>query len=264
MSLVACVDKKMLAYIFVILLFSLNTICGFDAGLLELRPLRQKDGDTTHYAITVCALCNVTIQYMKSVSKIDTTFLESKFIERNGQCEGNIVNDIVKVLTTSQGVNPWQFATMVKTIASSNTKTDLKEVFKTESHFDGETFIGGSQLVLTRYHATVDSILKADNYDQARKTFGEMLHTLQVSLDFFSPLVSLFICVYRISIVIQILLNLITHHQVMFLDNDFSEILNMHRSRKEHVLVVKVKIVKQNQIWMKIFKKRNYLPVVIL
>jgi hypothetical protein len=183
----------MLPYILLLLLLSLNISRGFDAGILELVPVRQAEKDTTHYAITVCALCKVTIQYMKSVSKIDTTYLETKFKEKNGQCEGNIVYDIFNVLTTSQGVNPWQFATMVKTIASSNTKTDLKEVFKGESHFDSEKIVGGSQLVLTRYQATLDSILKADNYDQARKTFGEMLHTLQVSRDFFFSLIYLII-----------------------------------------------------------------------
>jgi hypothetical protein len=174
----------MLLSIFLLLLLPLNISRAFDAGFLNLRPLRQKDQDTTHYSITVCALCRVTIDYLKSAYKIDTTYLETKFNETNGQCEGNIVNDIVNILTNSQnsGVNPWQFATTVRTIASTNTKTDLKEFFNEDSHFDGEQFYDGSQLVMKRYQATLNSILEADNYDQARKTFGEMLHTLQVSL----------------------------------------------------------------------------------
>ncbi len=178
-----CCEPRMSLAALLLLFLTLNTSLGFDAGFLELKPTRQNDKDTTHYGITICALCRVTIDYFKSAYKIDTTYLEIKFNATNGQCQGNIVNDIVKSLTSSQsyGINPWQFATTIRTIASANTKTDLKEIFKEESHFDSEQFLGGSQLVLTRYQATLDSILKADNYDQARKTFGEMLHTLQVS-----------------------------------------------------------------------------------
>ncbi|CAF1095611.1 unnamed protein product [Adineta steineri] len=163
----------------------LNSCYAFDAGFLDLKPSVRKDEDTTHYEITVCALCRVTIDYLQSVYKIDTKYLEVKFNVTNGQCDKNLVYDIVSILTNSQqtGVNPWQYATTIRTIASSNTKTDLKEVFKSESHFDSETFLGGSKLVMKRYEATVDSVLKADDYDQARKTFGEMLHTLQ---DFYS------------------------------------------------------------------------------
>jgi hypothetical protein len=184
---------NMLLHVFFLMFLSMHTSCAFDAGYLELRTVRQEDQDTTHYSITVCALCRVTIDYLKSAYKIDTTYLETRFNETNGQCQGNIVNDIVNILKNSQvsGVNPWQFSTTVKTIASTNTMTDLKEVFTEESHFDSEQFLKGSQLVMTRYQATLDSILKQDNYDQARKTFGQMLHTLQVSISFFFSLISI-------------------------------------------------------------------------
>ena len=95
-----------------VLLLILNPGYAFDAGLLELSPLRQGDGDTTHYEITVCALCRVTIDYLKSAYQIDTTLLEAKLNKTNGQCNGNIVNDISNILSSSQqkGINPWQFA----------------------------------------------------------------------------------------------------------------------------------------------------------
>jgi hypothetical protein len=175
----------MLLITLVSLLMALDPARGFDAGFLELKTsLRQKDKDTTHYGITVCALCWTTVDYLKTAYRLDTSYLEKKFNQTNGQCQENLVNDIVRILSSSQktGVNPWQFATTVNTIASTNTKTDLKEALKADSHFDSEQFRGGSQLVLRRYQATLDSILKADNYDQARRTFGEMLHTLQVRL----------------------------------------------------------------------------------
>ena len=174
----------MLLLVLHLLLLTFTKNHGFDAGFLELGSSRQAQKDTTHYAITICALCRLTIDYLSSVSQIDTTHLELKFNETNGQCQGSIVNDIITILTNSQsrGINPWQFSTTVKTLAAANTKTDLKEMFKEESHFDSETFVKGSKLIMKRYQVTLDNILKAENYDQARKTFGEMLHTLQVSL----------------------------------------------------------------------------------
>ncbi|CAF3912594.1 unnamed protein product, partial [Rotaria sp. Silwood1] len=36
---------------------------------------------------------------------------------------------------------------------------------------------------MKRYQTILDAIIKVDNYDQGRKTFGEMLHTIQ---DFYS------------------------------------------------------------------------------
>ena len=166
-----------------VFLFSVGLTCGFDAGILELRPLRQADEDTTHYSMTVCALCRATIDYLKSACRIDTTYLETRFNQSNGQCAKNIVSDIAYVLRTSTqcNVNPWQFSTTVKTIASTNTIVDLKETFSEKSHFDSENFAEGSQLLLTRYQATLNSILKENNYDQGRKNFGQLLHTLQVS-----------------------------------------------------------------------------------
>ncbi len=184
----------------------MNTICAFDVGSFGLF-YRGTDHDTTHYSITVCAFCRVTIDYLKSAYKIDTTYLETRFNETNGECQGNIVSDIVNILKNPQyPTNPWQFATTVKTIASANTRIDLTEMFTTESHFDGEQFLKGSQLVMKRYQAASDSILKSDNYDQARKTFGQMLHTLQVSVPFI-VFIDIYSRVLRISIVIQILLN---------------------------------------------------------
>ncbi|UJR38739.1 hypothetical protein I4U23_031404 [Adineta vaga] len=170
--------------IFFLFLLTLTITYAFDAGFLELKSTRVLK-DTTHYSITICALCRVTIDYLRSLSNIDTSYLERKFNETNGQCQSNIVKDIVSFLQANQqsGINPWQYITTIRIIASSNTKTDLKEMFKSESHFDSERFVGGSQLLLKRYQASIDSIQNADNYDQARKTFGEMLHTLQ---DFYS------------------------------------------------------------------------------
>ena len=158
--------------------------CAFDAGLLKLLSPNDAEGDTTHYSITVCALCRATIDYLKSTCQLDTAYLETRFNQSNGQCAENIVSDIAYVLKTSTqcNVNPWQFSTTVKSIASTNTKIDLKETFSEQSHFDSESFIQGSQLLLTRYQATLNSILQDNNYYQARKTFGQLLHTLQVSV----------------------------------------------------------------------------------
>ncbi|CAF4446256.1 unnamed protein product [Rotaria sp. Silwood2] len=163
----------------------MNLIYGFDAGFIELASSRQENKDTTHYGMTICALCRVTLDFLKSTYNVDTAYLDTKFDETNGQCQGNIVRGIISLLRTSQmkGINPWLYSITVKTIASANTKTDLKEMFKEESHFDSELFIGASKLIMKRYQSTLDAIIKSDNYDKGRKTFGEMLHTIQ---DFYS------------------------------------------------------------------------------
>lgn len=177
---------KIFLICYTLLAVLLNSCSGFDAGFLEVASARQSKGDTTHYGITVCALCRVTIDLLKTFYKIDVQQLEAKFSETNGQCGNDIVRDIVSVLINSKEykVNPWQYPTTIGIIASANTKTDVKEMFNEDSHFDSEQFHGGSHLLVKRYQAALDSVLKVDNYDQARKTFGEMLHTLQVSVRF--------------------------------------------------------------------------------
>ncbi|CAF3711602.1 unnamed protein product [Rotaria sp. Silwood1] len=175
----------MFIFIYILFILKINTIYGFDAGFIQLASARQENKDTTHYGMTICALCRVTLNFLKSTYNVDTTYLDTKFDETNGQCDGNIVRSIINLLRTSQmkGINPWLYSITVNTIASANTKTDLKEMFKEASHFDSESFIGGSKLIMKRYQSTLDAIRKSDNYDQGRKTFGEMLHTIQ---DFYS------------------------------------------------------------------------------
>ncbi|CAF1276448.1 unnamed protein product [Rotaria magnacalcarata] len=178
-------NQKLLIIIYLLLILKVNIIYAFDAGFIQLASSRQQNKDTTHYGMTICALCRVTLDYLKSTYNIDTTYLDVKFDQTNGQCQGNIVRGIINLLRSSQmkGINPWLYSITIKNIASANTKTDLKEMFKEESHFDSESFIGGSKLIMKRYQSTLDTILKADNYDQARKAFGAMLHTIQ---DFYS------------------------------------------------------------------------------
>ncbi|CAF0762621.1 unnamed protein product [Didymodactylos carnosus] len=116
---------------------------------------------------------------------MNTATLEANFNATNGQCNGKIVNEIVTILFGHlyKSVNPFQFAKIVRDIASSNTKTDLKEAFSEKSHFDSETMLEGSQVILKRYIAATNSIQNGGDYDEARRTFGAMLHTLQ---DFYS------------------------------------------------------------------------------
>lgn len=165
-----------------VFLLALTKTYAFDAGFIAMGTSRAADKDTTHYGITVCALCRVTIDYLKTTYKVNLTHLDSKFNEQTGQCDESLVKDIVNNLRAAQiqNLNVWEYSQTIKTIASSNTKTDLKEVFKEESHFDSESFVGGSNLIIRRYRTALNSILNEDNYDQARKNFGAMLHTLQV------------------------------------------------------------------------------------
>ena len=151
----------------------------FDAGFRELASSRSSNKDRTHYSMTICALCRVTIDYLKTYYKINTDYLESRFDETNAECQFDIINLLQS--SSKYTANPYEFSHTIDRIASANTKTDLKEMLEDDTHFDSESFIEGSQLILKRYQATIQQ--QRDNFDQARKTFGEMLHTLQ---DFYS------------------------------------------------------------------------------
>lgn len=163
------------------LLLILNVSHAFHAGFRDWK-LSIQNKDTTHYRITICALCRVTIDYLRSEYGNAAIYLNNIFNETNGQCQKNIVKDIVNTFKANPqfGINPWLFEETIERIASANSKTDLKEQFKEESHFDSESFRKGSQLVLKRYQLAINHIEVDDNYDQAHKTFGQMLHTLQV------------------------------------------------------------------------------------
>lgn len=170
----------------------------------------------------------------------------------------NRMDNVLRDHSQHFGVNPWLFQKTVKTIASTNTKSDLKEMFQGESHFDSETFAGGSKWVKRRYEAAMESLSKWSDDDQARRTFGEMSDTFQVresSLNF--VFFTLLIHVNRISLLIQIWFNWDWLLQVMDSVKDLSEKMTMLGKRREHAWIVKGQLLRLHQISMKIFERKS-------
>lgn len=60
--------------------------------------------------------------------------------------------------------------------------TDVKPNSQSpEYHFDNEMFEEGKALIINGIHTTIDQ-MKNGNFDDARKTLGQIMHTLQVTL----------------------------------------------------------------------------------
>ncbi|CAF3456340.1 unnamed protein product, partial [Rotaria sp. Silwood2] len=68
-------NQTMFIFIYLLLILKMNIIYGFDAGFIELISSRQQNKDTTHYGMTVCALCRVTLDYLKSTYNVDKAYL---------------------------------------------------------------------------------------------------------------------------------------------------------------------------------------------
>lgn len=74
------------------------------------------------------------------------------------------------------------FETGIKMITYYNVKTDTDHPFSEKYHFDSETFLDGKALIIKGIEE-ITAHVKKENFEDARKTLGAILHTLQ---DFYS------------------------------------------------------------------------------
>ena len=63
-------------------------------------------------------------------------------------------------------------------IIARNALVDLTEQTTASRHFDSESFIPASQIILERYQLAVQA-LNAYDHENANEYFGKMTHTLQ-------------------------------------------------------------------------------------
>lgn len=65
-------------------------------------------------------------------------------------------------------------------ISINNVFVDMKHILDKEYHFDDESFGKGHELIIMGLRA-VKADINQENYFEARKTLGEIMHTLQVT-----------------------------------------------------------------------------------
>lgn len=91
------------------------------------------------------------------------------------------------------------FRSSINRIRLFNGLTDLY-VFSEERHFDNEKILGGRQRIKLGLDA-VKANIKQDNFDAARRSLGQTLHTLQVYYTSIYELIFfMLIYVYAVSI----------------------------------------------------------------
>lgn len=61
-----------------------------------------------------------------------------------------------------------------------NVQTDTDHPFSEKYHFDSETFLDGKALIIKGLE-DITAYMKKQNFEDARKRLGQILHTLQVS-----------------------------------------------------------------------------------
>ena len=158
----------------IILLFFVGSSLGFKPSLFDLSA---SDSSATHESITRCSLATVTAEYFRTRFSI---VIEPPRTT-NGVCRSTIFSSIRNAFsqTRSQGGSTYsQWQNTVEEIINENELVDLFEQFDSSRHFDSESFIEGSNIVLRRFQSAVDSLKRFD-YDRSNEYFGAMTHTLQ-------------------------------------------------------------------------------------
>ena len=167
-------------YMIVILLCSLSfflAVHSFDAGWTTTF---LRSDDATHYSLTECALLEIASNYLKTIYNITT--IQSVLNVENGQCRVKPIYTAIDVELNKLKLDRKRLLLAINTIAQANTKMDLFEATKEATHFDDEQFDDGAVLISQRLDAALASMIM-ENYEQARESFGALLHTVQ---DFYS------------------------------------------------------------------------------
>lgn len=131
----------------------------------------------THDSITRCAFAIVTNEYIRTRFAIKIT--PPKITK--GICPSSFFTKLKSVfpnITSRGGKTYSDWRNTLIYIVGRNTQVDVTEQTDAESHFDSESFIAGSALILERYQSAVQA-LKEYDYEDANEYFGKMTHTLQ-------------------------------------------------------------------------------------
>lgn len=161
-------------FLFIVALLSIDAIDAFNPSFSSLvKPLNG----ATHEAITRCGLATVTSEYFQSRYGIKIAVPTIS----NGTCSPSLFSDIQSAFSQSKykgGSTYSRWSNTVDEIVNSNELVDLLEQTDASRHFDSESFVAGSSIILTRYQSSVTALYASD-YDEANQQFGRMTHTLQ-------------------------------------------------------------------------------------
>lgn len=148
----------------------LNKGKSFDAGF-------TRRGNTTHFALTECALLKVAISYLKTVHS--STNLDS-FTTNSDICQDvQVMYNAIELESIRLKINS-AVVLAINAICISNVDIDVEEFTSSRSHFDDELFADGSSLILNRLKDAQTKLMTSPtSIVDARKSFGRAIHTLQ-------------------------------------------------------------------------------------
>lgn len=153
----------------------------------KIIPILSSSNDATHELITRCAFATVTSEYLQSYFNTPITVPTIT----NGICPSSFFSQLKQVFKQLQrlGANRYSdWEDSVDYIIDRNALVDVLEYSDTSRHFDSESFIPASQIILDRYRSAVNE-LNLGKYESSNDYFGKMLHTLQgpllISFSFF-------------------------------------------------------------------------------
>ncbi|XP_026110623.1 von Willebrand factor A domain-containing protein 7-like [Carassius auratus] len=146
---------------------SLFVLLSFLIGVQGFYILR-KHNSKNHQEITRIAILRATKQVCKS--------MDSQFQEPNPLDVESLASACQKKEHESH------FQRGIRVICYYNVMTDLTHSDSPQHHFDNEMFKEGKELITEGINTTIDQ-MNRNLFDDARKTLGEIMHTLQ---DFYS------------------------------------------------------------------------------
>ncbi|CAF1125942.1 unnamed protein product [Adineta steineri] len=143
--------------------------------------LSSDSPSATHESITRCAFATITSEYIQTQFQINITIPTIT----NGTCPSSFFIQLKSIFPQIQKQGGNSYSTWINTIdyiIGFNALVDVVEQTDESRHFDSESFIAASQIILARYKTAIDSLNSSD-YDNSNEYFGKVTHTLQ---DFYS------------------------------------------------------------------------------
>ncbi|CAB1316907.1 unnamed protein product [Coregonus sp. 'balchen'] len=91
---------------------------------------------------------------------------------------GPLTAEVLALACSSSG-SAKSFQSAITDVTWRNGRIDFRHLFNEEYHFDRERFVEGRKLI-TNGLTSVKASVKRGNFEAARQTLGDILHTLQV------------------------------------------------------------------------------------
>jgi len=154
-------------YIIVINAFNPLTISTSDSNIIR----------ATHEAITRCAVATVTSEYIQT--RFGVTIPLPTIT--NGRCPSSLFSLIKTIFSQIKDLDRFAYyywGITLDYIVARNAIVDVDEQTDPSRHFDSESFVVASQIILERYQLAIQALNLLD-YENANEYFGKMTHTLQ-------------------------------------------------------------------------------------